>query len=183
LRLLALLLYLATARHTEHGGLILHSSAVARDGDGFLFLGESDAGKTSVATWSREANRPALGDDVNFLIARDEGFLVAAAPSPKLSPAGYSQETPSVRAVFLLHKADEDALVPLSPMRTASALFAAFLQAPPGGSLSPDAIGHAFGVACRVSRLVPGYELHFKRGPSFWRLIDRELPPRECLGA
>jgi hypothetical protein len=170
-------LFLATRWHVERGGLCLHSAAVARGRDGFLFLGASEAGKTSVARLSASAGRPALGDDLNFVIRDEEnGYLLAAAPSPQLSPVGYSPFRPRLRGVFTLVKDGKERLVPMSPMLTARALFDAFTQAPPARRLPDEVIGLAFRTVCDIARRVPGYELHLRNSPDFWRLIDERFP-------
>jgi hypothetical protein len=57
LTLLKFCLTLADRWHTNQGGLILHSSAVARGEDGFLFLGDSGSGKSTVARLSSSISR------------------------------------------------------------------------------------------------------------------------------
>jgi hypothetical protein len=177
LRIYGYSLFLATWWHAVHGGLCLHSSAVARGSAGFLFLGRSETGKTSVARLSTIAGHAALGDDLNFVIRDGEnGYRLAAAPSPKPSPVGYSPLRPRLRGVFTLVQDDSDYLAPISPMPTARALFDGFKQTPSGRKLPDEAFGLAFRAVCDIARRVPGYELHFRNRPDFWKLIDEQFP-------
>lgn len=177
LRIFGYSLFLATQWHVMHGGLCLHSAAVARERDGFLFLGDSEAGKTTVARFSALIGRPALGDDLNFIIRDGENYLMAAAPSPILSPVGYSMLRPSLRGVFTLVQDDSDYLIPLSPKQVALILFDAFIRETPyARRLSDEMIGLGFQTCCDIARRVPGYELHFRKSPEFWKVIDEQFP-------
>jgi hypothetical protein len=169
---------LATQWHVERGGLGLHCCAVARRSDGFLFLGDSEAGKTTVARLSASIGHQVLGDDLNFIVRDGEvGYRLAASPSPKLSPVGYSARRPLLRGMFTLIKDGSDYLAPLSPIRTARALFDGFLDQTPHIRGLPDKmVGLAFQVACDVARRVPGYELHFRKSSNFWGLINERFP-------
>lgn len=170
-------LFLATSQHIVRGGLCLHSSAVAQGNTGFLFLGDSTAGKTTVARLSASVGYPALGDDLNFIIRNDENdYLLAAAPSPILSPVGYSLERPPLRGIFTLLQDDKDSLVPLSPKQTALALFNSFKQTPKTQMLPNKMIGLGFRTCCDIARRTPGYELHFRKSPEFWKLINEQFP-------
>lgn len=176
LKILVYNLLLATWWHVLRGGLCLHSTAVARERDGFLFLGGSKAGKTSVAQLSASIGHSALGDDLNFVIRDEEhNYTLAAAPSPQPSPVGYSALRPPLKGVFTLVKDYNEYLVPMSPMLTARALFDGFMQTPSVKRLPYEAVGLAFSTACEIARKVPGYELHFRKSPNFWDVIDAEL--------
>ena len=83
---------------------------------------------------------------------------------------------PPLRGVFTLVKDNHDYLVPLSPIQVARALFDGFLQQTPYVKRLPDeVVGLAFRTVCAIARLVPGYELHFRKSPDFWDVIDAEL--------
>ncbi len=177
---IAILLYslvLAAGWHAWSGGLCLHSAGVARGHDGFLFLGDSEAGKSTVARLSAQAGYTLLGDDLNFVMRRSEaGYVLAAGPSVQLLPGGYSPARPALRGVFTLVQDADEYLVPLSPRQTARALFDSMLESPPGRKLPDRVVGLAFKTACDIARRVPGHELHFRKCPDFWKLIDEQFP-------
>jgi len=177
IRILLYLLFIATCWHIERGGLYLHSSAVQRSpNNGFLFLGASGNGKTTVAKLSVEAGYSALGDDLNFIIKDQNGFKLAAAPSVVQSLPNYSKFSPSLRAIFRLVKDDHDELVPLSPIEISKYLLESLKQIPKASLLTDEVFQQAFKTAAFIARCVPGYELHFRKTKEFWRIIDEKFP-------
>ncbi len=180
LRVFGYLLLLATGWHLQRGGLLIHSSAVAHNERGFLFLGASESGKTTLSTMSDAIGRRVLGDDLNFIICEAEAaklYRLAAAPSPINSPVGYSMIRPILRGVFTLVKDDRDYLISLSPRQVAHAMFDGFInQTPYTRRLPNEALRLAFRTCVAIARAVPGYELHFRKSPDFWKLIDEQFP-------
>ena len=167
---------LANEWHLERGGCCLHSSAVARGEDGFLFLGDSGAGKSTVSCMSASIGRPALGDDLNFVLQDPGGYRLAASISAKRSPAGYSMARPRLRGILRLVQDTRDELVPLSPRDAARALVCALRETPSTKQLANVQIERAFRTLSEVARQVPAYDLHFRKHPDFWDLIDAQLP-------
>ena len=170
--------YLATAWHVARGGLLIHSAAAARADSGFLFLGDSGAGKTTVSRISNAIGLSTLGDDLNFLLPTDNGHTaILAAPSLRMQTFGYESVQPSLRAIFSLCQDARDFLSPLTPLRTAELLVRASYQAPFVPRLPEPGVRRAFRNACTIARDIPGYEMHFTEAPSFWNLIDQTFPP------
>jgi hypothetical protein len=169
---------LATQWHVERGGLSMHSAAVARGDDGFLFLGPSAKGKSTVARMSASVGLSALGDDLNFIIKdAGKGYRLAATASPMLSPVGYSLLKPILRGVFALVQDERDYLMPMPPVQTARLLFDGFNQQTPYVRRIPDTlVVQAFHTACNIARRIPAYELHFRKSPDFWNVIHERFP-------
>ena len=177
IRLLLHLLFIAACWHVERGGLYLHSSAVWRSADkGFLFLGASGNGKTTVATLSVEAGYGALGDDLNFVVKQQNGYKLAAAPSIVQSLPGYSMVSPSLRGIFRLVKDDYDELKPIPPLEISKYLLESLKQIPKASLLTDETFQRAFSTVASIARCVPGYELHFRKTKDFWNLIDKQFP-------
>ena len=176
LRIFQYSIFLATLWHVTHGGLCPHSAAVVRKDLGFLFLGDSLAGKTTLAQLSASVGNRVLADELNFVIRSEEnGYMLAAATAFQPSSVGDTMLRPPLGGVFTIVKDDKDYLVPLSPMAMARALFDGFLQTPVGQKVPDIITGLAFQVACDIARRVPGYTLHFRKSPGFWDVIDAEL--------
>ncbi len=178
IKIFASTLFLATRWHIEHSGLCLHASAVARIGrGGFLFLGDSGNGKTTVAKLSDSVGYVPLGDDLNFVIYDGkDNYQVMIAPSPSLSLVRHSALRTRLRGIFSLVKDTSDYLSPMSPMSTTRVLFDSVMQVPRAHKLDDRDLSLAFQTCCDVAHSIPGYELHFRKSPEFWKLIDERFP-------
>ncbi len=149
----------------SHGALIAHSAAIiGRDGRAHVFLGHSGAGKSTVA--SLAAGRPVLGDDINLIRIGD----LAATVEPALLGQARFDATRLDRPVqvagfyWLSQSAKVEARA-LAPGELARALVHTFLLS--DGALAPRLM------ECLVPlvRLVPGFELSFRKDTDFWEVI------------
>jgi len=170
--------FLLTVRsYLERGGLCLHASAVGRKDFGFLFLGDSGYGKTTVARLSSIVGYENLGDDLNFIsCGQSNEYRVMAAPSSSLAQMDYSTRQFNLKGIFTLVKGKQDFLKSLTPLSTAHALFKGVTQMPTAKKLTNTDIDRAFKTCCAIARQIPGYELHFRKSPDFWNLIDERFP-------
>jgi hypothetical protein len=68
--------YLAQGR-----GVIIHGCGIKQDDRGLLFVGESGAGKTTMARiWSRESDIEVLSDDRTLVRKKDDHFVMYGTP-------------------------------------------------------------------------------------------------------
>jgi hypothetical protein len=68
--------YLAQGR-----GVIIHGCGIKQDDRGLLFVGESGAGKTTMARiWSRESDVEVLSDDRTLIRKKDDHFVMYGTP-------------------------------------------------------------------------------------------------------
>lgn len=65
----------------HHGGLLLHSAAVVADGQVLVFVGCSNAGKTTLVRKAVAAGYQVMGDDINLLMPNAAGDF-SACPVP-----------------------------------------------------------------------------------------------------
>ncbi len=98
---------------------LLHSAGVVVDGQGFVFVGHSDAGKSTTVELLRRGFGPRLEilcDDRTVVRRWPEGFRVHGTWShgdvPDVSPGGAP-----LRAVLFLEQSGENALLPLEESR------------------------------------------------------------------
>jgi len=152
---------------TPRRGALVHASGVARRGKGYLFLGPSGAGKTTVADLSQQAQGAIVHEDHVMVTCGHSGDYRLSHPD--------SHASPSLRAVFLLRQSQTDHIAPLKPQDVCAGLFKGVREYAVGQKLFGPWAGQAFHNVATMARSVPGYELCFRRSPEFWNVIDAEL--------
>ena len=68
---------------TNKNGVVFHSSAISLDGDGYLFIGKSGAGKSTHARLYKECfldRVTIINDDKPIIKKTDDGFMVYGTP-------------------------------------------------------------------------------------------------------
>jgi hypothetical protein len=176
---------LVAYRLLEQGGVVLHSSGVAPHGEagpGFLFLGRSGAGKTTVSRQALERGGLVLSDDMNAVAcppgdstgesmggpARLErlpftGDLGAREPAPRSFPLG---------AFFRLEKSAADGMRPLSRAEAVACL----LACSPFVNTDPYREDRLLEVLTGLAGRAPAYALSFSLSGGFWSILDRAWP-------
>ncbi len=109
----------------EHGGILLHSSAISVDGEAYLFSAESGIGKSTHAElWQRMLGKERtfiINDDKPAIILREGKFYACGTPWSGKYDISENVSVP-LRAIAFLHRSDtnevrrlapKDALVPL----------------------------------------------------------------------
>ncbi len=164
------LIYLSQYWQLESGHFALHASAVIHRGGIYLFSGPSGSGKSTVAGISAGYGDEILDQDMVSVYHSEEGFNSANA-------WGYSITTCSlpIRAFYYLVKDVRDDIKPLSKSHTARLVWEQSAHIP-GPALPQEKRNLLFSRTAEFSRSIPGYELHFRKSPDFWKLIDAEIP-------
>jgi hypothetical protein len=170
------LLLVATWWHALRGNLLLHASGIADGDKGFLFLGNSGAGKSTVASFAISLEKQVVADDI-VLISRYQGCEYFLRYVPRFYPQLTSDSSlhPSLRGIFTLVQDTEDYLIPLSPISLTKAINRGY-QHTLSLQIPIQARQTSFQAISEISRRVPGYELHFRKSTDFWRLIDGQFP-------
>jgi len=156
----------------DQGGIPLHTAGVLHKGGLYLFSGPSGAGKSTISIYSMNIGDKILDEDQLIIskltpdgnysaIAWGKGFLKSDAP---------------VRAYFWIIKSNENQLLPLAPKQVSKRIWEQSLLTI-GGVVPRKDRQALFSRVTEFARSIPGYELHFRKSPDFWKLIDAELPP------
>ncbi len=170
-------------------GLFLHASAVTMDGEAFLFLGHSTAGKSTIARLLGEAY-PVVADDSVFAARGPDGrwsVVDGGFRFKETDLAGWQErirrqiaERPiPLRACLRIHKAPELRIEPMDSLELARYLMDAAMEIDlqrkfgrlAGKSKIESAVwneglrmrGHWFGQAAEIARTIPGRHLWFSR--------------------
>jgi hypothetical protein len=151
----------------HHGGLLLHSAAIARGGKGYVFPGQSETGKSTIASFTEPPD----------LVLSDEMVVLRPGPGTVTvhsSPFFGTNETTTrnvgvpVRAILLPIKAPQVALQTAAPGRAVTKLMAATMCF----DSEPATSERLLDIATRIAAAGPVLEMRFRRDGSFWRAID-----------
>lgn len=158
--------------HAENQFLI-HSSAVIHSGQGFLFVGPSEAGKTTVARCSSHLH--VLGDEMNIIKATEDGLELIGTPFNGTFREKKPGRAP-LRAVFLLEHLPSPTLTQPGLAETVSTLAAEVVPAVGLDDLpSPQTVPVMVDQATLLAQSVPYLRLGFRPDPGFWRLIEQRF--------
>ncbi len=165
--------FYSAAQAAGTGSFLLHSSAVIAQDSGFLFVGPSEAGKTTAANNSTRFH--ILGDEMTLVLTNPAGTLIEGTPFN----GTFKQKRPGrapLRAVFLLEKAAQHRILPVSPAEAVSFL-AAEVVPPVGLDAVPDktTVPAMVDLAANLVDQVPVYRLECLPDPGFWRAIDEHF--------
>ncbi len=153
----------------EKGSIPIHSGGIGHKGNLFLFGGPSGAGKSTVSAMSTNQRDWVLDEDQLLLKLQPDGSYLAQA-------WGYSLQTSEapLKAVFKLIKDTEDRLIRFSRSQTTRFIMERTMDVM-GSIIEKKHIDKTFHFVAELSRSIPGYELHFRKSPDFWKLIDAEF--------
>jgi len=138
-------------------GVLLHSCAVSDNGHGFVFVGTSGAGKSTMADlWKNHEGITILSDD--RIIVRKMGGRFWAYGTPwhgdvKLS----SPERVPVDGIFVLRHGEENSAAPLGARTALTSLFVRSF--PP--YWNPEGMAFTLEFLGRMSKAIPCYDLGF----------------------
>lgn len=136
----------------------LHAAGMIIDGKGFLFIGHSDAGKSTTVTMLREEGE-ILCDDRIIVRRWPDGFRIHGTWShgdiPDVSP-----NSAPLRAILFLEKADENRLLPIDDPKELVRMLPFFVVKP---LVTADWWEKTLDLVGRIAREVPAYRMRFDR--------------------
>jgi hypothetical protein len=155
-------------------GCILHSLGIIMDQSGFLFVGHSDAGKSTMASIvQRKAE--ILCDDRNIVRKTSNGFQLYGTWSHG-DVKDISPNSCRLKAIFFLEKSPINALEPIVDKKTLITNLIACLIRPISTS---DWWNHSLDLLTDLSKSVPAYNLKFNKDPEIISLIEQSDNKRE----
>lgn len=100
----------------QHGGIVLHSSCVEKDGQAYLFSAKSGTGKsTHTHLWLSEIpDTRIINDDKPLLVRRGGKFCACGTPFSGKTDENINESVP-VRAIIFLHRSEENTVKRMNP--------------------------------------------------------------------
>jgi hypothetical protein len=164
---------LAAYRLLELGGVMIHSAGISGDGEGYLLLGPSGAGKTTASRLCLEAGAAVLSDDLNAVVREGEGIRMVKLPfTGDLGDRAGAPSSVPLRALLRLAKGPER----LRPLSRAAAL-GALAAAAPFVNRDPWRREELLDVLERLAGAAPAWELTFPPGARLWSIL-KSIPAR-----
>jgi MoaA/NifB/PqqE/SkfB family radical SAM enzyme len=158
--------FLAQVLADRQGG-ILHSSAAILEGQGLIFVGHSEAGKSTTMKML-QGKAKILCDDRNIVRRWPEGFRVHGTWShgevPLVSPA-----SAPLKAILFLKQSQQNRLVRLKPGREIVEKLSACLIKP---LTTADWWQKMLTLMVTMAREIPCYEMHFDRSGKVIPLLE-----------
>jgi hypothetical protein len=156
----------------DYGALMLHASSLAIDGWGYLFVGASGAGKSTIA--STAGAQSVLSDDGSWCCRTDGGFSLFPTPFSQLDPDPKAGGSAPLKRILFLEKGTEDRIADLSPGRAMVMLLSNHIHFLRFMGRGPALT--AFGLAGEICRRHPVSTLVFTRDfdpkPFFREIAD-----------
>jgi hypothetical protein len=157
----------------ERKGCFIHSAALVRDEKGYIFLGESGAGKSSLARMC--VGSTLFSDDSPVLCRRNGEYLVFPSPYHQVDPSqGLDKDviglSARVEGFYFLSKDNRTYLESISKKEAVSVIInrhILFFQ-----YLSARARSHLFDLFFDACDRIPSYNLHFCLDKDIWGAID-----------
>ncbi len=152
-------------------GCIMHSLGISLDKNGFLFVGHSDAGKSTMAQIMRN-EAVILCDDRNIIRRQNTGYTLSGTWSHGDIP-DVSGITVPLKAIFFLEKSDHNTIVPITDAQESFARLLACLIRP---LATRDWWDRSLSFLTKLSRQVPCCRLEFNKTDQVIDLIKTMVP-------
>jgi hypothetical protein len=148
----------------RQGGLVLHASAVANADGAHVFLGESGAGKSTIAAMldASQVDCRKISDELLAVAFDEASGAWRAHVTPFIGGDGLPHGTSwPVRALYFLRQATRHERVARTPAQALRELLRHVLVY----VAETDTADRVLGLAAQLTGQVPCYELHFKKDP------------------
>ncbi len=156
----------------DRNSLLLHASAVLRNGRVWVFCGPSGSGKTTIATELNDCGQAFSVDSVVLSIDKDGVVRADSTPFGEDGENVPRRTAIPVAGIALIEQSDHDEVVTRESSRTISELLAQSLGFHFRG---PERIARNLNIVGSVFDNTRCFWLKFSRSNAFWRLLD-EMP-------
>lgn len=164
--------YWSATRKKGLDSLLLHSSALIRNGKGYIFTGKSGSGKSTVTTLSEGAR--VLNDEIALIDFSGGQAVVSDTPFNGFF-ANKAEGSAPLSALMLLKQAPFHRLTKTVSAESIKTLSREII--PPMGletPLSSNVYWEMLGYAKKISDAVPIFSMEFLPDSGFWDLIEKE---------
>jgi hypothetical protein len=160
----------------DRGGFFLHSAGVVYNRQGLVFVGHSEAGKSTMVKMLK-GKAEILCDDRNILKKQNGSWHVSGSWShgevPDVSPG-----SARLKAIFFLEKADENRIIPVTDKQDSLIrIFACVIRS----FIDPEWLDKTLSYVDDVVSNVPCYRLLFDKSGKVIPVIEKIVATQERL--
>ncbi len=159
-----------TSAAKDYNAALIHSSGVIKDGFGYLFVGPSEAGKSTVAKLSQKYQ--VINDEINIVNLSTDVPTLESTPFNGLYREKEKGKAP-LKGIFILNQAPKHNVEKITGGKAIKPLTNEII--PPIGleeELSPVTYIKMMDIARNIFLQIPIYRLDFLPDPGFWDLIS-----------
>jgi hypothetical protein len=154
-----------------HGGLMLHCAAIMAPSGTHLFIGQSGSGKSTAASLSL-GRGVVLNDDLIVLRPEEGCWIAYGTPFWNFETIDRGGQTARAAVVGICTLV-KDPNVYLEPISAAAAV-AALVSSCPIVNGDPGRVPELMARCRQIIRAVPVQQLHFRKDPSFWDVLEAD---------
>jgi len=163
-----------TVNVDEYCNVFLHAAGIIKDEYGYVFTGPSGSGKSTVCEYSMPGS--VVTSDELVLISRRNGKSYLCNSPIKGKIYAMEKLKKRIKAIFILKKDSDDYLVRLKRPESITELLSCVTFDECFGFLDEsEYMLERLRLALSVSRWLPVYALHFRKGKGFWSAIRNTL--------
>ena len=151
----------------NRGQVLLHAAGIVRKNQGYLFVGHSGSGKSTIVQLS--PNDIVLNDDLVLLERHHHQWLAHATPCSNSGLDRIKNTHAEVKAIFCLRKSDRISIEILQP----GLALAEIISNIPLVSADPDRSERLLQLGFKLCSDIQVFNLFFRKDASFWSLIDK----------
>jgi len=166
--------------------LMAHGAGIKRrrGGGGYLFLGRSGAGKSTIAALS--PGETVLSDDATLIEAGEDGFIIHATPFTQVGiarerPRRWRLQREQLRRIVFLHQAARTRMTPRDRRYACMELLADHVHG--YGLMEASLKRRVFEFCHALCGAVPADDLYFRRDGGFWDFVavgTSSVPELNC---
>jgi len=156
----------------EQGACFLHAAGIEKNGEGFVFIGGTGTGKSTLARLA--GNGSALGDDAPVIANRGELPRIYASPYHQMGPEYSFRKSQifkgvPVRSLYFLIRDDRTFVEPVFRTDAVAMIMARYIHF--FFLISPEARIKAFDLFYYTCHKFPIYCLHYAINTNIWKII------------
>ncbi len=152
----------------KKGGLLLHASAVEKQGLAYIFSSKSGGGKSTILKLSPKNKH--LADDTAIIKKSANKYFFFTSPFYEKKKIEKKNRRLKIKGIFFLKKSKKNKIEPFSQKKGREKLFKNSLAILPQEQANLF-LEKIWKNSLQISRQVPLYDLGFTNDKSFWRMI------------